>query len=112
MGLATADRLVCLRRGQHRHPYWTAPPDQPARRSEAKERRVQALNSDPLPVLGIEARTTDVPVYLDGVGTARALNGHRAAAGRWQARRRVLHRGMDVPGITSRQDRPVTYRAL
>jgi multidrug efflux system membrane fusion protein len=28
----------------------------------------------PVPVLAVEARTADVPVYLDGVGTTRALN--------------------------------------
>jgi len=28
----------------------------------------------PVPVLAVAARTADVPVYLDGVGTARALN--------------------------------------
>ncbi len=30
--------------------------------------------SNPIPVLAIGARLADVPVYLDGVGTARALN--------------------------------------
>ncbi len=30
--------------------------------------------TDPVPVLAIDARRADVPVYLDGVGTARALN--------------------------------------
>ena len=30
--------------------------------------------TDPVPVLVIAARATDVPVYLDGVGTAKALN--------------------------------------
>jgi membrane fusion protein, multidrug efflux system len=30
--------------------------------------------TDPVPVLATPARATDVPVYLDGVGTARALN--------------------------------------
>jgi len=30
--------------------------------------------AEAVPVLSIDARTADVPVYLDGVGTARALN--------------------------------------
>jgi membrane fusion protein, multidrug efflux system len=30
--------------------------------------------ADPVPVLAIDARLADVPVYIDGVGTARALN--------------------------------------
>src|SRR5437762_9502555 len=34
-----------------------------------------AVNTgDPVPVLAAEARTADVPVYLNGVGTGRALN--------------------------------------
>jgi multidrug efflux system membrane fusion protein len=31
-------------------------------------------SDEPVPVLAIDARRADVPVYLDGVGTARALN--------------------------------------
>src|SRR5215213_2109400 len=33
-----------------------------------------AGQTEAVPVLAIDARTADVPVYLDGVGTARALN--------------------------------------
>src|SRR5437764_6580471 len=33
-----------------------------------------AQTGEAVPVLSIDARTADVPVYLDGVGTARALN--------------------------------------
>ena len=33
-----------------------------------------ATNAEAVPVLAIDARRADVPVYLDGVGTARALN--------------------------------------
>ena len=33
-----------------------------------------ATPGEAVPVLAVEARTADVPVYLDGVGTARALN--------------------------------------
>jgi multidrug efflux system membrane fusion protein len=33
-----------------------------------------AQPGEAVPVLSIDARTADVPVYLDGVGTARALN--------------------------------------
>jgi multidrug efflux system membrane fusion protein len=37
-------------------------------------RRGGPPSTDPVPVLAIAARATDVPVYLDGVGTAKALN--------------------------------------
>lgn len=37
-------------------------------------RRGAAPSTDPVPVLAITARAADVPVYLDGVGTAKALN--------------------------------------
>src|SRR5215213_11377246 len=33
-----------------------------------------AGQTEAVPVLAIDARSADVPVYLDGVGTARALN--------------------------------------
>lgn len=33
-----------------------------------------AQQTEAVPVLSIDARTADVPVYLDGVGTAKALN--------------------------------------
>ncbi len=38
------------------------------------QRRGGMPSTDPVPVLVIGARAADVPVYLDGVGTARALN--------------------------------------
>jgi multidrug efflux system membrane fusion protein len=39
----------------------------------AKSRRGGPAPTDPVPVLAATARTADVPVHLDGVGTARAL---------------------------------------
>ena len=36
--------------------------------------RFRATNDQPVPTLAATARTADVPVYLDGVGTTRALN--------------------------------------
>src|SRR5215218_7937089 len=63
--------------------------------------------TEAVPVLSIDARTADVPVYLDGVGTARAQHGNSEAAGRRQADFRFLHRR---PGSPERfcpgQDRP------
>jgi multidrug efflux system membrane fusion protein len=43
----------------------------PEQRKQARAGRVRDL---PVPVLAATAKTADVPVYLDGVGTVRALN--------------------------------------
>jgi multidrug efflux system membrane fusion protein len=52
-----------------------APWQQPAQQSGAKgTRRGGGTSTEPVPVLATGARAADVPVYLDGVGTARALN--------------------------------------
>ncbi len=55
--------------------YWyvTQSPDgQPKERPGARFRNMQA--NRPVPVLVAPARLADVPIYLDGVGTTRALN--------------------------------------
>jgi multidrug efflux system membrane fusion protein len=36
--------------------------------------RGATASSDPVPVIATPAKLADVPVYLDGVGTAKALN--------------------------------------
>ncbi len=47
----------------------------PERQSSNTGRRFNRAGGDqPVPTLAAAARTTDVPVYLDGVGTTRALN--------------------------------------
>ena len=76
-------------------------------------RRARGGGEGAVPVLAVPARIADVPVYLDGVGTAKARNtGDGAAAGRWphpqhqfqgrpgrQARRRAGHdRSGHLPG--------------
>jgi multidrug efflux system membrane fusion protein len=53
--------------------YWYAP-WAPAEQQQSPRQRRFASESGPVPVLAVAARTADVPVYLDGVGTARALN--------------------------------------
>src|SRR5258705_3022994 len=56
--------------------YW-APQAQQKQVKKGKGKRFAAASGEALevvPVLSIDARTADVPVYLDGVGTARALN--------------------------------------
>ena len=41
---------------------------------ERRARRGGGVGEGPVPVLAVPAKLADVPVYLDGVGTARALN--------------------------------------
>ncbi|MFL6824658.1 MAG: efflux RND transporter periplasmic adaptor subunit [Xanthobacteraceae bacterium] len=69
--------------------------------------------SDPIPVLVAAARVADVPVYLDGVGTAKALN---TVTVRSQVDGRIVDiyftEGQDVPkGYVLAKIDPVTYQA-
>jgi multidrug efflux system membrane fusion protein len=62
--------------------YWGSPqPGQPAQQGQQKQqakgpgfRRGGGNPNDTVPVLAATAKLADVPVYFDGVGTARALN--------------------------------------
>src|SRR2546426_12129232 len=69
--------------------------------------------AEAVPVLAVEARIADVPVYLDGVGTARALN---TVTVRPQVDGKLIAvsftEGMDVPkGYLLAKIDPVTYQA-
>src|SRR5262245_15766784 len=69
--------------------------------------------SDPIPVLVAAARVADVPVYLDGVGTAKALN---TVTVRSQVDGRIIDiyftEGQDVPkGYVLAKIDPATYQA-
>ncbi|HEY9359504.1 MAG TPA: efflux RND transporter periplasmic adaptor subunit, partial [Xanthobacteraceae bacterium] len=69
--------------------------------------------NDPVPVLATAARLADVPVYLDGVGTAKALN---TVTVRSQVDGKILEisfkEGQDVPkGYVLAKVDPVTYQA-
>ena len=69
--------------------------------------------SAPIPVLAIGARLADVPVYLDGVGTARALN---TVTVRAQVDGKLLNisftEGQDVPkGYVLAKIDPTLYQA-
>jgi multidrug efflux system membrane fusion protein len=69
--------------------------------------------TDPVPVLITSARTADVPVYLDGVGTAKALN---TVTVRSQVDGKLLSvlftEGQDVPqGFVLAKIDPTTYQA-
>jgi len=67
-----------------------------------------------VPVLAVEAKIADVPVYLDGVGTARALN---TVTVRPQVDGKLIAlsfiEGQEVPrGFVLAKIDPVTYQAL
>jgi multidrug efflux system membrane fusion protein len=76
-------------------------------------RRGAPAASDPIPVLVTAARVADVPVYLDGVGTAKALN---TVTVRSQVEGKILEiyfkEGQDVPkGYVLAKIDPATYQA-
>src|SRR3979411_912876 len=69
--------------------------------------------TDPVPVLATAARAADVPVYLDGVGTAKALN---TVTVRSQVDGKIINisftEGQDVPkGFVLAKIDPTTYQA-
>jgi multidrug efflux system membrane fusion protein len=76
-------------------------------------RRGGPATNDPVPVLATAARLADVPVYLDGVGTAKALN---TVTVRSQVDGKIVEiyfkEGEDVPkGYVLAKIDPVTYQA-
>jgi membrane fusion protein, multidrug efflux system len=69
--------LLAVVAGAAAYWYWTAPPAQQTTvtsKAGFRKKGFGANSTDQVPVLAIDARTADVPVYLDGVGTARATN--------------------------------------
>ncbi|MGE5778389.1 MAG: efflux RND transporter periplasmic adaptor subunit [Hyphomicrobiales bacterium] len=76
-------------------------------------RRGGPATSDPIPVLVAAARVADVPVYLDGVGTAKALN---TVTVRSQVDGKIVDiyftEGQEVPkGYVLAKIDPTTYQA-
>ncbi len=76
-------------------------------------RRGGPAANDPVPVLATATRLADVPVYLDGVGTAKALN---TVTVRSQVDGKIVEiyfkEGQDVPkGYVLAKIDPVTYQA-
>jgi multidrug efflux system membrane fusion protein len=76
-------------------------------------RRGGPAANDPVPVLATATRLADVPVYLDGVGTAKALN---TVTVRSQVDGKIVEiyfkEGEDVPkGYVLAKIDPVTYQA-
>jgi membrane fusion protein, multidrug efflux system len=76
-------------------------------------RRGGGSSTEPVPVLATAARAADVPVHLDGVGTARALN---TVIVRPQVDGKLINisftEGQDVPkGFVLAKIDPTTYKA-
>jgi multidrug efflux system membrane fusion protein len=70
-------------------------------------------STDPVPVLAYVAQSADVPVYLNGVGTAKALN---TVTVRPQVDGKIINisfiEGQDVPkGFVLAKIDPITYQA-
>jgi multidrug efflux system membrane fusion protein len=86
--------------------YWTSSPSQ--------QQRSRFRNADgPVPVLVAAAKRQDVPVYLDGVGTSKALN---TVIVRSQVDGKLIgvnfKEGQDVPkGFVLARIDPATYQA-
>ncbi|MGZ5880489.1 MAG: efflux RND transporter periplasmic adaptor subunit [Xanthobacteraceae bacterium] len=81
--------------------------------SKSGGRRGGPPSTDPVPVLASAARSADVPVYLDGVGTAKALN---TVTVRSQVDGKIINisftEGQDVPkGFVLAKIDPTTYQA-
>jgi multidrug efflux system membrane fusion protein len=101
--------------------YYYGAPGQAPQQQQAKKgggrgfgafRRGNAAN-DIVPVLGVDARSADVPVYLEGVGTAKALN---TVLVRPQIDGKLISisftEGQDVPkGFVLAKIDPTTYQA-
>jgi multidrug efflux system membrane fusion protein len=88
-------------------------PWQAASTQQNPKRKGPATTTDPVPVLAVTANAADVPVYLDGVGTGRALN---TVTVRAQVDGKLLNisftEGQDVPkGFVLAKIDPVTYQA-
>ena len=97
--------------------YWAPwqPTEQQAQNKKGKGKKgARPSTGDPVPVLAIDARIADIPVYLDGVGTARALN---TVTVRPQVEGKLISitftEGQDVPkGFVLAKIDPATYQAL
>jgi membrane fusion protein, multidrug efflux system len=94
-------------------PQWQQTPQTQAGAKGGKKGGGSAPAADVVPVLATAARQADVPVYLDGVGTAKALN---TVTVRSQVDGKLINisftEGQDVPKdfVLAKID-PVTYQA-
>jgi multidrug efflux system membrane fusion protein len=95
---------------------WQSSPQQTVVNKKGKGKRGfnAATPGEAVPVLAVAAKVADVPVYLDGVGTARALN---TVTVRPQVDGKLLSlsfvEGQEVPkGFLLAKIDPATYQAL
>jgi multidrug efflux system membrane fusion protein len=94
---------------------WQPSTQQTVTKGKGKGKRSGGSNTgDPVPVLAVTARLADVPVYLDGVGTAKALN---TVTVRPQVDGKLISlsfvEGQDVPkGFVLAKVDPAIYQAL
>jgi multidrug efflux system membrane fusion protein len=94
--------------------YYMPQAQQPKQQQPSSRRAAAgAAATDPVPVLVVPAKAADVPVYLDGVGTAKALN---TVTVRPQVDGKIINisfvEGQDVEkGFILAKIDPVTYQA-
>ena len=95
--------------------YWpsSTPTQQQSKAGKGKKGFAAPSSTDPVPVRATVARLADVPVYLDGVGTARALN---TVLVKPQVEGKLISisftEGQDVPrGYVLAKIDPTTYQA-
>jgi membrane fusion protein, multidrug efflux system len=94
--------------------YWpSSQPTQQQGKAGKGKKGSSASSDDPVPVRATVARLADVPVYLDGVGTARALN---TVLVKPQVEGKLISisftEGQDVPrGFILAKIDPTTYQA-
>ena len=93
---------------------WQPATEQPTKKGKGKRGGGGSAQGEPVPVLAIEAKTADVPVYLDGVGTVKALN---TVTVRPQVEGKLISvsftEGQDVPkGFVLAKIDPAIYQAL
>ena len=93
--------------------YWPSSTTTPQKGFFGKKKGAPQTATDPVPVRATVAQLRDVPVYLDGVGTARALN---TVLVKPQVEGKLIAvsftEGQDVPrGYVLAKIDPITYQA-
>ena len=112
IAIAVVGLLIVAGVAVYWQPWQTTQKQQQAKGGKGKKRFLPP-GTDPVPVLAIDARRADVPVYLDGVGTARALN---TVTVKPQVEGKLIAvsftEGQDVPqGYVLAKIDPTTYQA-
>jgi membrane fusion protein, multidrug efflux system len=106
--------VVCLVLAGVAAAYYMPPWQQASQQGGKRKGAGGSSTADPVPVLAIAAKAADVPVYLDGVGTGKALN---TVTVRPQVEGRLINisfvEGQDVTkGYVLAKIDPTIYQAL